>query len=159
MSKAGQLRRLQMARDDIDRVLRIWEARIDTLTLLADPLRGSSYDESGGGTGISDPTPAQAMQLARWHRMQADIATDVVEVAAATARLWEVINRVPSDVDTNRIAEQHRCNGMGQPGFDEWRWVGAGGEECWRIKDTRDGLCERCRQRRDHWRRKQEEAA
>jgi len=151
LHKAGH-NQLRQALHDLTTANALYPARIDTLNLLADPRRGSDYD-GNAPSGIGDPTPAQAFTLERWHRMQDDVALAVHEVRVHAAILHQLLNRIPSDVDPRRLAELHRCSG-GKPSLDPWTRP-----ECTKIvgEQSTTGLCDACRQRRDHWQRRQVE--
>ena len=127
---------------------RIITNRIDNLRLAGDPLNGTDYDRAGSNGGISDPVPNQAHHLSRYHELLADIEGELVTVVSASARLTQLLQRAPSDVDTAATARQHRCSG-GEPGTEGWERP-----ECEAIADTRDGLCFACYQRRHHHRSK-----
>jgi len=157
LHKAGH-NQLRHALTDLTAASAMYPSRIDTLNLLANPLKGSDYD-GNAPSGIGDPTPAQAFTLDRWHRMQEDIALAVHEVRVHSAILVQLLNRVPSDVDPRRLAELHRCSGgvidsKGKPCLDPWTRP-----ECTNIvgEQSTTGLCDACRQRRDHWLRRQAE--
>ena len=147
MSKAGHtIRRLTQARDDLERIIKIYADRHDTVELLGDPRRGSDYD-GNVRSGISDPTPTHAMHLAVWHDLLGDIETTAVESYTSTARLWQLLNRVPSSFDSKQEADRARCTGgVGRPGDDTW-----GDPTCERLAVTRTGLCSPCYQREHHW--------
>lgn len=136
---------------DYSRANRLFIARRDTLKQLGDPLRGSAYDSDGSRSGISDPTPAQAFALAPWHGLDQQINETVEALAGAALRLVELLNRVPSDIDTARIAETQRCTGgMGMEGHDEW-----GNTSCRQVYDRNyghnAGLCASCVRSRNRW--------
>lgn len=141
--------RLNQVLTDLNRANLLLVGRWDTLGLLADPLRGSTYDADGSRSGISDPTPAQAFALAHWLDLQGQIAETIHALGVHAVMLRQLLDRVPSDVDTARLAELHRCTG-GRPSTEDWTRP-----ECRRMAVTNEGLCDACRQRRDYWKAKE----
>ena len=152
MSKAG-IKTLRDASDTLAAITRIYPSRSDTLDLLADPRRGTDYD-GNVRSGISDPTPAQAFQLEKWHNLQQQIRDNLVLLSHHAMMLHSLLNRVPSDLDTQAIARQHRCSPPPQQAMESWVR-----EECAELAVTRDGLCGACYQRRHHWQGKQIQGA
>jgi hypothetical protein len=131
---------------DLARCIPIIRDRLDTLELLCSPLSGSKADGTSR-SGISDPTPAQALALMRYHDLQGEIQATLADIKAGPIRLWELLHRVPSDIDTASLVARHRCTG-GEPSTESWVRP-----ECTNLAVTRDGLCDACRQRRDRWQR------
>lgn len=114
---------------------------------------------AGGGpsSGPSDPTTAQVLgrmkSRANWDEVTANVAEALGHVLAAQ-RLMSEVQRHAQAGQLADEAKAARCDGRGLEGHDEW-----GNPTCERNGVTRDRLCDACRQRRDHWVRKQDRAA
>jgi hypothetical protein len=141
-------RHIAQASEELQRAGKLYPSRWHTLSLLANPVTSPSYDGTTR-SGISDPTPTQAFNLAQWHDLQMEIRAEAAEAAGPAARLVQLLNRIPSDLDTAAIARQQRCTG-GEPSVEGWTRP-----ECSELAVTRDGLCSACYQRRHHWRKAQ----
>ena len=139
--------------DTLAAVTRIYPSRTDTLDLLTEVLRGSSYDGNTRAPGISDPTPTQADQVGPWLALRDQIRDDLILAAHHIDMLYQKLNRVPSDINTRELAEKHRCQPpAGKEGLEPWVRP-----ECTGIigEFSEIMLCDACRQRRDYWRAKQ----
>lgn len=110
----------------------------------------------GGGdtvrAGISDPTPG--VVAARLGHTRPGPVAILDEINQLLGEAQAISNRVARLVASIREADKtspDRCTGgLAVEGADDW-----GDPTCQRHAVTRDGLCDACRQRRDHWRRKE----
>ena len=157
-------RQLDQALYNVGFIHRIAPGRITNLRLAGDPLQGTDYDRAGGQGGISDPTPIQAANLARYHRLEADILDGIRQLYELSDHLLRLVQSAPSEVDTARIAEQQRCTGgMGMEGGDDPPPVGWGKTECRGVyeKSTghNQGLCSACIRRRNRWEDRQQQVS
>lgn len=98
-----------------------------------------------GGSGVGRPTEAAAVAGLDPRTQHATIAGLAAEARGVVAQLVAAVQAVRVEVDTSAAQRQARCTG----GEGEWA-----DPACTRNAVTRDGLCDACRQRRDHWRRK-----
>lgn len=128
-------------------VRRDWQSYESTMYVLLD--HGTT---AGGRTvGPSDPTAAQAIARARNKENWDEVCASLVEAAGAFARAERLMGDIARVANTEEVAKALaaiRCSGMNLEGYDTW-----GDPTCTAAKVTKDGLCDRCRQRRDHWRR------
>lgn len=132
----------------IAKIQRDWFSYESTMYVLLD--LGTT---AGGGrtAGQSDPTAAQAIARARNKENWDEVCASLVEGVGAFARMERLMGDIARVANTEEVAKQLaalRCSGIGMPGYDTW-----GDPTCTAAKVTKDGLCDRCRQRRDHWRR------
>lgn len=99
---------------------------------------------SGGG-GVARPTESAVIAGLESRQHYSRIDGLAAEAMGLLQMLVAEVQAVHVDVDTTTAARQARCSG----GEGEWQ-----DPACTRNAITRDGLCDACRQRRDHYRRK-----
>lgn len=107
------------------------------------------YAPSGDSERVSG-TPERRVPVETWEerRRHQTIAALASMIAQKTTRLVKHFQAVEDlGVDTSQAWRQTRCTG-GEPSTEPWVRP-----ECERLAVTRDGLCDACRQRRDHWKR------
>ncbi len=140
---------IQSAMASGGKVQRDWTSYETTMYVLLD----LGTNAGGRSAGPSDPTAAMAIARARNKENWDEVCASLVEAAGAFARaerLMGDIARVANSEEVAKAINALRCSGMPLEGYDEW-----GDPTCTAAKVTTDGLCDRCRQRRDHWRRRQ----
>lgn len=129
------------------RVQRDWFSYETTMRILLDP----GMNAGGRSSGPSDPTAAIAIAIEKHYDNWREVCASLAEAAGAFARaerLMGDIARVANSEEVAKAISALRCNGISHSGYDTW-----GDPTCTAAKVTKDGLCDRCRQRRDHWRR------
>ena len=110
----------------------------------------------GRSAGPSDPTAAIALSIEKHYENWREVCASLAEAAGAfvrAERLMGEITRVANTEEVAKALDALRCSGLGHEGYDTW-----GDPTCTAAKVTKDGLCDRCRQRRDHWRRNERAA-
>ena len=129
---------------DIAWLARNLPTRLDTLAART-PDGWPTGRRSGGGQ-ISRPTETAALAGLNPRSEHARITALAAEARGLVMQLVAAAEAVAVDVDTQSTQRQARCTG----GDSDWA-----DPACQRNAVTRDGLCDACRQRRDHWRRRE----
>lgn len=138
--------RLRQAADDLTYVATHWHTFHRALADRTADGYSPGGEPGPRSTDVSDPTHGSVLARQRPTHTWDEATSLVIEAQGIAARLAKLMSSVGEQGD----ATPTRCSGgFAFDGGETW-----GDPTCTRHAVTRDGLCDACRQRRDHWRRK-----
>ena len=150
------VRQIQQTRQDLTYIARWLPAALATLDLLADPLRGTDYDQTNT-PGIGDPVPGLAHVHGPWIARLADIRAVAAILEAQARLLAQHVAAVPV-TDDERDRREFQCSG-GLHRLDYEGWERHCEANWLRRTGMNAFLCSNCIRKQDRWRKERDELA